>query len=39
MRKAIIITVIALVGIAAGGCERTPHQYEWFFKRLSEQGQ
>ena len=39
MRKAIIITVIALVGIAAGGCERSPFHNEWMFDRLLRQGQ
>jgi hypothetical protein len=34
-----IVALIVLVGIAVGGCERSPYEREWLFKRLSEQGQ
>ena len=34
-----IVALIVLVGFAVGGCDRSPYQHEWLFKRLSEQGQ
>jgi hypothetical protein len=39
---ALLVASVVVMGFALGGCapgDRSPYQYEWLFKRLSEQGQ
>jgi hypothetical protein len=33
------ITILVLIAIALGACDRVPFKDEWLFKRLTEQGQ
>jgi hypothetical protein len=39
---ALLVACVIGAGFLLGGCapgDRQPYQYEWLFKRLSEQGQ
>jgi hypothetical protein len=41
-KLAILIVSVIGAGFLLGGCapgDKQPYQYEWLFKRLSEQGQ